>query len=70
MADSLAKYGVYVDDLCKIRILEPEAANQTSKLKEECQNFVSSKLRRWEVRRTMQIDLWLTDARWLIASLS
>jgi len=44
MADSLAKYGVYVDDLCKIRILEPEAANQTSKLKEECQNFVSSKL--------------------------
>jgi hypothetical protein len=46
MADSLAKYGVYVDDLCKIRILEPEAANQTSKLKEECQNFVSSKLRR------------------------
>ncbi|KAH0948293.1 hypothetical protein HN011_012283 [Eciton burchellii] len=41
MADSLAKYGVYVDDLCKIRILEPEAANQTSKLKEECQNFVS-----------------------------
>lgn len=42
MADSLAKYGIYIDDLCKIRVLEPEVANQTNKLKEECQNFVSS----------------------------
>ncbi|XP_076232199.1 intraflagellar transport 20 [Calliopsis andreniformis] len=41
MADSLAKYGIYIDDLCKIRVLEPEVANQTNKLKEECQNFVS-----------------------------
>ncbi|RLU27649.1 hypothetical protein DMN91_001453 [Ooceraea biroi] len=41
MADSLAKYGLYIDDLSKIRVLEPEAANQTNKLKEECQNFVS-----------------------------
>lgn len=44
MADSLTKYGVYIDDLSKIRVLEPEAANQTVKLKEECQSFVSSKL--------------------------
>ncbi|XP_011873861.1 PREDICTED: uncharacterized protein LOC105565352 isoform X1 [Vollenhovia emeryi] len=42
MADSLAKYGVYIDDLSKIRVLEPEAANQTHKLREECQSFVSS----------------------------
>ncbi|XP_033336884.1 intraflagellar transport 20 [Megalopta genalis] len=41
MADSLAKYGIYIDDLSKIRVLEPEVANQTSKLKEECHNFVS-----------------------------
>lgn len=45
MADSLTKYGVYIDDLSKIRVLEPEAANQTNKLKEECQSFVSSKSR-------------------------
>lgn len=44
MADSLMKYGIYIDDLSKIRVLEPEAANQTNKLKDECQNFVSSKL--------------------------
>ncbi|KAG7209100.1 hypothetical protein KM043_015246 [Ampulex compressa] len=41
MADSLAKYGIYIDDLCKIRVLEPEVAVQTDKLKEECQGFVS-----------------------------
>ncbi|XP_003701633.1 intraflagellar transport 20 [Megachile rotundata] len=41
MADSLAKYGIYIDDLSKIRVLEPEVANQANKLKEECQNFVS-----------------------------
>ncbi|PBC25709.1 Intraflagellar transport protein [Apis cerana cerana] len=41
MADPLAKYGIYIDDLSKIRVLEPEIANQTNKLKEECKNFVS-----------------------------
>lgn len=46
MADPLAKYGIYIDDLSKIRVLEPEVANQTNKLKEECQNFVSSEFYR------------------------
>ncbi|XP_076289736.1 intraflagellar transport 20 [Lasioglossum baleicum] len=41
MADSLAKYGIYIDDLTNIRVLEPEVANQTNKLKEECHNYVS-----------------------------
>ncbi|XP_012256969.1 intraflagellar transport protein 20 homolog [Athalia rosae] len=41
MADSLAKYGLFIDDLSKIRVLEPEVSNQTNKLKEECHNFVS-----------------------------
>ncbi|XP_012272778.1 intraflagellar transport protein 20 homolog isoform X1 [Orussus abietinus] len=41
MVDSLSKYGLYIDDLCKICVLEPEVANQTNKLKDECQNFVS-----------------------------
>jgi hypothetical protein len=43
MADSMKKYGLFIDDLTKIRILEPEVATQTNKLREECQNFVISK---------------------------
>ncbi|XP_033224542.1 intraflagellar transport protein 20 homolog B isoform X2 [Belonocnema kinseyi] len=41
MADSLAKYGLYIDDLSKIRVLDPEVVNQASKLQEECQTFVT-----------------------------
>ncbi|XP_063984483.1 intraflagellar transport protein 20 homolog [Diachasmimorpha longicaudata] len=41
MADSLAKYGLYVDDFSKIRILEPEVAGQSEKLRVECQGFIS-----------------------------
>ncbi|XP_011505995.1 PREDICTED: intraflagellar transport protein 20 homolog [Ceratosolen solmsi marchali] len=40
MADSMKKHGLFIDDMSKIRILEPEVASQTNKLKEECQNFV------------------------------
>ncbi|XP_051168286.1 intraflagellar transport protein 20 homolog [Leptopilina boulardi] len=40
MADSLAKYGLYIDDLSKIRVLDPEVVNQAVKLKDESQNFV------------------------------
>lgn len=43
MTDSLAKYGIFIDDLSKIRVLEPDVFNQTIKLKDECQNFVTSK---------------------------
>lgn len=67
MADSLTKYGIYIDDLSKIRVLEPEAANQTNKLKDECQNFVSSKLR-WLAVSTNDIDevaLALLTLTWL-----
>ncbi|OXU24438.1 intraflagellar transport protein 20 homolog [Nasonia vitripennis] len=41
MADSLKKHGLFLDDLAKIRVLEPEVASQTDKLREECQNFVT-----------------------------
>ena len=44
MADSLKKYGLFLDDLAKVRVLEPEVASQTDKLREECQNFVTSEL--------------------------
>ncbi|XP_014215574.1 intraflagellar transport protein 20 homolog [Copidosoma floridanum] len=41
MADSLKNYGLFLDDVSKIRVLEPEVATQTEKLRDECQNFVT-----------------------------
>ena len=43
MSDSLKKYGLLVDDYAKIRLLEPEIATQSEKLKDECNNFVTSR---------------------------
>jgi intraflagellar transport protein 20 len=42
MASSLAKSGLYFDELSKIRVLEPEVAHETNELKEECRDFVES----------------------------
>ncbi|KAL7637055.1 UNVERIFIED_CONTAM: hypothetical protein RMT77_012813 [Armadillidium vulgare] len=38
--DALSKSGLYFDDLNKIRVLEPEVAQQTTELRDECKNFV------------------------------
>lgn len=43
MADDLQKAGLYFDELSKIRVLEPDVAQETNKLKEECRDFVESK---------------------------
>lgn len=44
MADeSLAAAGLYIDELNKIRVLEPEVAQETAELKDECKEFVDSK---------------------------
>jgi hypothetical protein len=43
MAGALAKAGLYIDELSKVRVLEPEVAHETSELKEECRDFVESK---------------------------
>ena len=40
--DALAKAGLHFDDLNKIRVLEPEVAQQTKELKEGCEDFVNS----------------------------
>ncbi|KAH9502435.1 Intraflagellar transport protein 20 [Bulinus truncatus] len=41
MADeALARAGLHFDELNKIRVLEPEVAQQTRELKEECKDFV------------------------------
>ena len=41
MADeALARAGLHFDEINKIRVLEPEVAQQTTELKEECREFV------------------------------
>ncbi len=43
MADeALLRAGLHFDELNKIRVLEPEVAQQTSELKEECKEFLDS----------------------------
>jgi intraflagellar transport protein 20 len=43
MAEEALSYaGLYLDDLNKIRLLEPESAQQTNELKDECKDFVDS----------------------------
>jgi len=44
MAEALTKSGIHFDELNKIRILEPEVSSQTNELKNECKDFVESKM--------------------------
>lgn len=37
--ESLRKIGLYFDDLNKIRVLDPEASQKTTSLKEECKEY-------------------------------
>uniref|UniRef100_A0AAQ4PBR9 Intraflagellar transport 20 homolog (Chlamydomonas) n=1 Tax=Gasterosteus aculeatus aculeatus TaxID=481459 RepID=A0AAQ4PBR9_GASAC len=41
--DPLAEAGFYVDELNKLRVLDPDVSQKTSELKEECKEFVDSK---------------------------
>lgn len=41
-SESLRKAGLYFDDLNKIRVLDPEASQNTNLLKEECKEYVNS----------------------------
>lgn len=38
--DTLSKSGLHFDDLNKVRVLDPESAQQTGELKDECREFV------------------------------
>ena len=35
-------HGLHVDDLQKLRILEPELGNDTERMKEECGSFIEN----------------------------
>ena len=41
--EALANAGLYLDELNKIRLLEPENSQQTGALRDECKDFVDSK---------------------------
>ena len=36
--------GFYFDELSKVRVIEPDTAEQTQELKDECKEFVDSEL--------------------------
>lgn len=40
--EALSNAGLYLDDLNKIRLLDPESAQQTGELKDECKDFIDS----------------------------
>jgi intraflagellar transport protein 20 len=41
--NSLLRAGLYIDDLNRIRILDPELSEKTNELKTECSDFTESK---------------------------
>ncbi|KAK9512846.1 hypothetical protein O3M35_001173 [Rhynocoris fuscipes] len=42
MSDPLTKVGLHLDELNKVRIVEPDVSQKTALLKEECNEFVHS----------------------------
>lgn len=40
--DELAVQGLFIDDIHRLRILDPSLADQTLKLKTECDHFLQS----------------------------
>ena len=42
-SESLTKTGLFFDELNKIRVWEPDAAQRTNDLKDECKDFVDRK---------------------------
>lgn len=43
MEDELAVQGLFIDEIHRLRILDPSLADQTHKLKTECDQFLQSK---------------------------
>lgn len=40
--DELARQGLFIDDIHRLRILDPSVADQTQKLKSECDHFLQT----------------------------
>lgn len=43
MSEEFGKSGLYIDDLYTLRVIDPEVANETNDLKDECEQFTDSK---------------------------
>lgn len=44
MSDPVASLGLHFDEVNKLRIIDPEISKQTLDLKEECNDFLISKI--------------------------
>lgn len=44
MSEELTKAGLYIDDFHMLRVLDPDIANETGDLKDECLNYSESEL--------------------------
>ncbi|XP_062550911.1 intraflagellar transport protein 20 homolog [Armigeres subalbatus] len=42
MSDEFGKSGLYIDDLYTLRVIDPDVANDTNELKDECEQFTDS----------------------------
>lgn len=43
MAEDLEKFGLFFDDIYSIRVQNPKITNEANDLKEECEEYASSK---------------------------
>ncbi|ETN65084.1 hypothetical protein AND_003159 [Anopheles darlingi] len=43
MGEEFGKSGLFIDDLYALRVIDPEVANETNELKDECEQFTDSK---------------------------
>lgn len=41
-SEEISKYGIYFDDIYTLRVLEPEVANETNDLTDECSGYMES----------------------------
>lgn len=53
---TLARSGLYFDELNKIRVLEPEVAQQTTELRDECKGFVDSEFFRGRYLKELRVS--------------
>lgn len=40
--EALARAGLHIDDLNKIRLLEPEVTHHTTEIRDQCKDFLDS----------------------------
>lgn len=60
MAEELKKYGLFVDDLYILRVLEPQVAKETENLTENNEVFLESEIDEFLMKFGIWTDIFLT----------